>query len=123
MSGAEDFVVDSIVRSKGSLNEITILEHEEFIGDESPEIGVGMDLRQRTALFDGGALGHLFDDSGDSSDYFCGVSLSRVCFLHLLWLKVNDVHRFCTLQFNNEVAGLVMEPYNLQHFAFVDMRA
>lgn len=113
MSGAEDFVVDSIVRSKGSLNEITILEHEEFIGDGSPEIGVGMDLRQGTAPFDGDALGHLFDDSGDSSDYFCGVSLFRVCFLHLLWLKVNHVHRFRTPQFNNGVAGSGMEPYNL----------
>lgn len=76
VGGAEDFVVDSIVRSKGSLNEITILEHEQFIGDESVDLssGGGGGGGTAAALFGGPVSGPFFDDSGDSSDYFCGVS-------------------------------------------------
>lgn len=74
------FVVESIVRSKGSLNEITIVEGQEFIGEESGETPAP-EVPQCSAaggspvsLFGGAVHGSLFDDCGDSSDYFCGVS-------------------------------------------------
>lgn len=59
---------------RGSLNEITILEHEQFIEDA----GGG---RTASGLLFASGEGRssaellLDDDSGDSSDYFCGVSL------------------------------------------------
>lgn len=65
--------MESIVRSQGSLNEIVILEHEQFIGDESLDFGGGSEA----AILFGETVassGSLFEDSGDSSDYFCGVS-------------------------------------------------
>lgn len=72
--GNGSFVSGSIVRSQGSLNEMTILEHEQFIGEESIDMGIP-EASAGSPLPDGGAgSGHMIDDSGDSSDYFCGVS-------------------------------------------------
>ena len=72
--------MDSIVRSKGSLNEITIVEGQQFLGEETGEIAAP-EVPQCAAaggspvsLFGGAVRGSLFDDCGDSSDYFCGVS-------------------------------------------------
>ena len=56
---------------RGSLNEITILEHEQFIGEER---AAGHEAGLRFGGVSSGRL--LDDDSGDSSDYFCGVSSS-----------------------------------------------
>lgn len=74
------FVVESIVRSKGSLNEITIVEGQQFIGEESMETAAP-EVPQCSAaggspvsLFGGAVHGSLFEVCGDSSDYFCGVS-------------------------------------------------
>lgn len=80
------FVVESIVRSQGSLNEITIHEGQQFIGQESNEAATAVPQQQSFAarvqsseqqplsLFGGAVIGSLFEDGGDSSDYFCGVS-------------------------------------------------
>lgn len=63
---------------------MVIFEHEQFIlGDGSssssrsstPEDGVS------TSLFGGAVTSGLFDDSEDSSDYFCGVSWFHVTML------------------------------------------
>lgn len=87
----EAFVVDSIVRSTGRLNEITILENEQFIGDESVDYGVGIgvgieyDTNHSVRINDAETQSHQgmpgaaatigsFGDSGDSSDFLCGVS-------------------------------------------------
>lgn len=72
--GKGSFVVGSIVRSKGSLNEMTILEHEQFIGEESIEMGAPDACAGSPLPYGRTGSGHLIDDSGDSSDYFCGVS-------------------------------------------------
>lgn len=65
------------MRSKGSLNEMTILEHEQFIGEESNNgmVAVPREVSSggSSLIYGGAGLGHLTDDSGDSSDYFCGV--------------------------------------------------
>ncbi|CAN0394138.1 unnamed protein product, partial [Ectocarpus sp. 8 AP-2014] len=87
------FVVESIVRSQGSLNEITIHEGQQFIGQESNEAATAVPQQQSFAagvqspeqqqqqqqplsLFGGAVIGNLFEDGGDSSDYFCGVDSS-----------------------------------------------
>ncbi|CAN0519487.1 unnamed protein product, partial [Ectocarpus sp. 12 AP-2014] len=86
------FVVESIVRSQRSLNEITILEGQQFIGQESNEAATAVPQHQSLAarvqssqqqqqqqplsLFGGAVIGGLFEDGGDSSDYFCGVDSS-----------------------------------------------
>lgn len=74
-------MVESIVRSKGSLNEITIVEGQQFLGEETGETAAP-EVPQCSAaggspvslLFGGAVHGSLFEDCGDSSDYFCGVS-------------------------------------------------
>ncbi|CAM9630533.1 unnamed protein product, partial [Scytosiphon promiscuus] len=77
------FVVDSIVRSQGSLNEITIFEGRQFIGEESgdvpspvPQSCAVQPGAPGMSLFGGAVIGGLFDDSGDSSDYFFGAASS-----------------------------------------------
>ncbi|CAB1108531.1 unnamed protein product [Ectocarpus sp. CCAP 1310/34] len=89
------FVVESIVRSQRSLNEITIHEGQQFIGQESNEAATAVPQQQSLAarvqsseqqkqqqqqqplsLFGGAVIGSLFEDGGDSSDYFCGVDSS-----------------------------------------------
>ncbi|CAN0074608.1 unnamed protein product [Ectocarpus sp. 6 AP-2014] len=91
-----NFVVESIVRSQRSLNEITIHEGQQFIGQESNEAATAVPQQQSFAarvqyseqqqqqqqqqqplsLFGGAVIGSLFEDGGDSSDYFCGVDSS-----------------------------------------------
>lgn len=67
--------MESIVRSKGSLNEITIVEGQQFIGDETaPQLPQCSGGGSPVSLFGGAVHGTLFEDCGDSSDYFCGVS-------------------------------------------------
>lgn len=102
------FVVDSILRSTGSLNEMVILEHEQFIGDESSvdlgrtssssssssstsSLGCSSGGVEAALLFGGAVSGSLFDDTGDSSDYFCGVSDKQfVCSVaRVMWLCVS----------------------------------
>lgn len=90
MEAERAFVVDSIVRSQGSLNEITIFEGKQFIGQESGEataapaaVPQSSAVQPGMSLFGGAVIGSLFDDSGDSSDYFFGVS-ERGCRLSLL---------------------------------------
>lgn len=85
--GAEvAFVVESIVRSQGSLSEITIHEGQQFIGEEvaagaggaeaaaaEPQSsGAGHHGSVSVSLFGGAVRGSLFEDEY-SSDYFCGV--------------------------------------------------
>ncbi|CAN0464845.1 unnamed protein product, partial [Ectocarpus sp. 12 AP-2014] len=85
------FVVESIVRSQRSLNEITIHEGQQFIGQENNEAATAVPQQQSLAarvqsseqqqqqplsLFGGAVIGSLFEDGGDSSDYFCGVDSS-----------------------------------------------
>ncbi|CAM9819010.1 unnamed protein product, partial [Ectocarpus sp. 8 AP-2014] len=91
------FVVESIVRSQRSLNEITIHEGQQFIGQESNEAATAVPQQQSLtadvqsseqqqqqqqrqqqplSLFGGAVIGSLFEDGGDSSDYFCGVDSS-----------------------------------------------
>lgn len=94
------FVVESIVRSQGSLNEITIHEGQQFIGQESNDAfatavpqesssAAGVQQHSSEQLFGGAVIGSLFEDGGDSSDYFCGVR--RRC-----WL-LPDLPRFAVL--------------------------
>lgn len=64
------FVVESIVHSKGCLNAITIVEGQEWSG----ETGAPQPGGSPVSLFGGAMHGSLFEDCGDSSDYFCGVS-------------------------------------------------
>lgn len=103
------FVVESIVHSMGSLNEITIVEGQQFIGEESGEAGAAAGGGAPVAvpesslacgasavpLFGGAVHGSLFDDGGD---YFCGVRkgsypacLPSFCAI----TKLQDVNRFC----------------------------
>ena len=79
----ESFVVGSIAHSMGSLNEVTIVEGQQFIGQESGEAGLAAATPTAVPesssafavpLFGGAVHGSLFEDGGDSSDYFCGVS-------------------------------------------------
>lgn len=73
------------MRSKGSLNEVTIVEGQQFIGEESGETAAPAVPQwsaaggSPVALFGGAVHGSLFKDCGDSSDYFCGVSSRRRC--------------------------------------------
>lgn len=68
-------MVDSIVRSKGSLNEMTIVEGLPF-PEETGEVPqcIAAGGGSAVSLFGGAVHGCLFEDCGDSSDYFCGVS-------------------------------------------------
>ncbi len=109
------FLVESIVHSMGSLNEITIVEGQQFIGEESGDAAAGGGGGAPAAvpessvacgasavpLFGGAVHGGLFDDGGDSSDYFCGVravaemrkgSCPPAVFRTLT--KLQDVNRF-----------------------------
>ncbi|CAM9669125.1 unnamed protein product [Pylaiella littoralis] len=83
------FVVESIVRSQGSLSEITIHEGQQFIGEEVAAGAGGAEAAAAepqssraghhggvsVSLFGGAVRGSLFEDEY-SSDYFCGVASS-----------------------------------------------
>lgn len=86
-TGGEEaaFVVESIVRSQGSLSEITIHEGQQFIGEEVAAAGAAaaavepQSAAASVSLFGGAVHGSLFEDDfgDDSSDYFCGVRSER----------------------------------------------